>query len=103
MSEQLTYRDEIITTLSGLENTLNILGGLALSLVFFEDKQNNCFPFETGDDIPFSMDLVYASDISSAIILGDVMNEIEEVHAYLCNINSLSSDDFTYVELSEEV
>lgn len=102
MNEQLTYRDELIATLSGLENTLSILGGLGLSVVFFEDRQDKCFPFEDGDDIPFSLDLLIASEIPSARILGEVMMELEKVHAYLYNINNLSPDDFTYTKLSEE-
>lgn len=102
MNEPITYRDDLIATLSGLENSLFILGGLGLSLIFFEDKKNKCFPFEDGDDIPFSIDLLNASEIPSARILGEVMTELEEVHTYLCNINNISPDNFTYVTLSEE-
>jgi len=72
----INYRDGLITTLSGVENSMNILGGLSLDLIFFEDRNNNCFPFEDGDDIPFSVDLLLSSEIPSARILGEVLVEL---------------------------
>ncbi|MGV3705465.1 MAG: hypothetical protein ACO1NU_08815 [Arcticibacter sp.] len=92
MIEQMTYRQLLLDALATMESCWNNLGDVALCLIFFEDRQNGCFPFEEGDEIPLDMGLLEASDIPSVHVLEDTINELLDVHTYIYNVNNLSED-----------
>lgn len=102
MIYQRSYNESLLCAVGELKTGCDELGGLALSLIFFEDTQNGSHPFVDGDEIPLDLALLKASDIPSVKIINEVFLEMDRVFASLCNINSISSEYFQQDELPYE-
>lgn len=102
MNSQRSYNESLLCAVGELKTGCDELGGLALSLIFFEDTQNGDHPFVDGDEIPLDLALLNTSEIPSVKIINEVFMEMDRAFHSLCNINCLSSEYFQQEEVPYE-